>query len=286
MNDRDASTSRRCLRAGAGARRPARGARRLRLEDDARLAASSMAADELEAWELSRCATRKNWARLGRPAPPRSVGSGAAVGLVVLRTRRQRHAPARQSANGALDLAERTLRDVAREARRVFDDAALIRSRAGGGVRTRRMPERPTCARSPTRTSCSCVRRGEAARVRGRLRAPLRRRLLARLPDGRHARRRRGRRAGGVPLHLALRRPLRPRPRLRAHLGARASSTTARSTRCGAPPSTTSGAPSDEGIEERFEARRAHRRRGRPPRRGARRSAARMERAAAPSSAR
>ena len=50
-----------------------------------------MAADELETWELSTLGDPKNWARLGRPALAAVVGSGAAVGLVVLRTRRQRH---------------------------------------------------------------------------------------------------------------------------------------------------------------------------------------------------
>ena len=94
-------------------------------------------------------------------------------------------------------------------------------------------------------------------------------RLLARLPHGGHAQRRRGRLAGGVPEPLALRRALRPRPRLGPHLGARASSTTGRSTTCAAPTVHDKRRASDEGIEERFEARRAHRRRGRAPRRGA-----------------
>ena len=48
---------------------------------------------------------------------------GAAAGLVVLRTRGRRH-KRRAQAHNALDLAERTLRDVAREALRVFEDAA------------------------------------------------------------------------------------------------------------------------------------------------------------------
>ena len=49
------------------------------------------------------------------------VGSGAAVGLVVLRTRRQRHRRRAQSANVG-ELALRTLRDGGREARRLLDD--------------------------------------------------------------------------------------------------------------------------------------------------------------------
>ena len=57
-----------------------------------------MAADELETWELSTLGDPKNWARLGRPAAAAVVGSAAAVGLVVLRTRRQRHRRRAQSA--------------------------------------------------------------------------------------------------------------------------------------------------------------------------------------------
>jgi hypothetical protein len=80
-----------------------------------------MAAEELETWELSTLGDPKNWARLGRPALAAVVGSGAAVGLVVLRTRRQRHRRRAQSANVG-ELALRTLRDGGREARRLFDD--------------------------------------------------------------------------------------------------------------------------------------------------------------------
>jgi hypothetical protein len=83
-----------------------------------------LAADELEAWELSAIRDPRNWARaaLG-PAAAVVVGGGAAVGLVVLRTRRKRHRR-RAQAHNALDLAGQTLRDVAREALRVFEDAA------------------------------------------------------------------------------------------------------------------------------------------------------------------
>jgi hypothetical protein len=80
------------------------------------------AADELDAWELSAMRDPRNWPRAAvRPAAAVVVGSGAAVGLVVLRTRRKRH-KRRAQAHSALDLAERTLRDVAREALRVFED--------------------------------------------------------------------------------------------------------------------------------------------------------------------
>jgi hypothetical protein len=83
-----------------------------------------LAADELEAWELSSMRDPRNWPRAAlRPAAAVLVGSGAAVGLVVLRTRRKRH-KRRAQAHNALDLAERTLRDLGREALRVFEDAA------------------------------------------------------------------------------------------------------------------------------------------------------------------
>jgi hypothetical protein len=82
-----------------------------------------LAADELEGWELAAIKDPRNWPRAAlRPAAAVLIGSGAAVGLVVLRTRRRRHRR-RHQAHGAFDLAERTLRDAAREALRVFEDA-------------------------------------------------------------------------------------------------------------------------------------------------------------------
>jgi hypothetical protein len=81
-----------------------------------------LAADELEAWELAAIKDPRNWPRAAlRPAAAMLIGSGAAVGLVVLRTRRRRHRR-RNQAHSALDLAERTLHDAAREALRVFQD--------------------------------------------------------------------------------------------------------------------------------------------------------------------
>ena len=83
-----------------------------------------LAADELEAWELSSMRDPRNWPRAAlRPAAAVLIGSGAAAGLVILRTRRKRH-KRRAQAHNALDLAERTLRDLGREALRVFEDAA------------------------------------------------------------------------------------------------------------------------------------------------------------------
>ena len=83
-----------------------------------------LAADELESWELVAIKDPRNWPRaaLG-PATAIVVGSGAAVGLVVLRTQRKRH-KRRAASHGARDLAARTLRDAAREAKKVFDELA------------------------------------------------------------------------------------------------------------------------------------------------------------------
>jgi hypothetical protein len=83
-----------------------------------------LAADELEAWELKAIKDPRNWPRaaLG-PAAAVIIGTGAAAGLVVLRTRGKRH-KRRAVSHGALDLAERTLRDAGREALRVFRDVA------------------------------------------------------------------------------------------------------------------------------------------------------------------
>jgi hypothetical protein len=80
-----------------------------------------IAADELEAWELHAFKDPRNWVRIARPAAAVVIGTGAAVGLVVLRTQRKRHRR-RAAARGALDLVDSTLRDFGREALRVFDD--------------------------------------------------------------------------------------------------------------------------------------------------------------------
>ncbi len=80
------------------------------------------AAEEIEAWELQAIKDPRNWPRAAvRPAAAVVVGSGAAVGLVVLRTRRRRHKRRAQS-HGARDLAARTVRDAMREARKVLDE--------------------------------------------------------------------------------------------------------------------------------------------------------------------
>lgn len=75
-----------------------------------------LATDELEAWELSAMRDPRNWAR---PAVATVVGAGAGAALVVLRVRGGRRRRRAQAAN-VLDLAERTVRDLADEARRLL----------------------------------------------------------------------------------------------------------------------------------------------------------------------
>ena len=77
-----------------------------------------MAAGELEAWEMTAMRDPRNWVR---PVAAAAIGSGAAVGLVLVRTQRRRH-KRRREADSAVDLLSRTFRDLAREARRVADD--------------------------------------------------------------------------------------------------------------------------------------------------------------------
>ena len=77
-----------------------------------------MAAEELEAWELTAMRDPRNWVR---PVAAAAIGSGAAVGLVLVRTQRRRH-KRRKEADSAVDLVTRTMLDLAREARRVADD--------------------------------------------------------------------------------------------------------------------------------------------------------------------
>jgi hypothetical protein len=77
-----------------------------------------MAAEELEAWELSAMRDPRNWVR---PVAAAAIGSSAAVGLVLVRTQRRRH-KRRKEAASTVDLVGRTLRDLRREARRVTDD--------------------------------------------------------------------------------------------------------------------------------------------------------------------
>jgi len=73
------------------------------------------AVDELEGWELSAMRDPRNWVR---PASAAVVAASAGTALVVLRVRRQQRRRAAQSRN-PLDLAQRTLRAAAGEARKL-----------------------------------------------------------------------------------------------------------------------------------------------------------------------
>jgi hypothetical protein len=80
---------------------------------------TALAADELEAWELSAMRDPRNWAR---PAAALVVGTAAAAGLVVLRARRRPAPPAPAGLAGMRNTAERAMRDLERETRRLLSD--------------------------------------------------------------------------------------------------------------------------------------------------------------------
>jgi hypothetical protein len=77
---------------------------------------TELAQEELESWELSAMRDPRNWAR---PTAAAIIGAGAGTALVVLRVR-NRHRARKQQSGNLLELAERTLHDVAEEARRVL----------------------------------------------------------------------------------------------------------------------------------------------------------------------
>jgi hypothetical protein len=79
---------------------------------------TEMAADELEAWELSAMRDPRNWVR---PVAALVVGGAAGSALVVLQARRR----AQSSPHGAAaarESAERVIRDIGRETRRLLGD--------------------------------------------------------------------------------------------------------------------------------------------------------------------
>jgi len=76
---------------------------------------TAAAADELGAWELEAMRDPRNWAR---PAAAVVVGGAAGAALVVLRAR-HRAAARRRRPSGVVDAAERALREVFSEARRL-----------------------------------------------------------------------------------------------------------------------------------------------------------------------
>jgi len=79
---------------------------------------TEMAADELEAWELSAMRDPRNWVR---PAAALVVGGTAAGALVLLRARRRAHTSA-GGLDGVRESAERAIQDLGRETRKLFGD--------------------------------------------------------------------------------------------------------------------------------------------------------------------
>ena len=73
------------------------------------------AQEELDAWELSAMRDPRNWVR---PAAAAVVGVSAGTALVALRVR-ARHRSRKQQSRNLFELAGRTLRDAADEARRI-----------------------------------------------------------------------------------------------------------------------------------------------------------------------
>jgi hypothetical protein len=78
---------------------------------------TDLAAEELDSWEISSMRDPRNWVR---PVVAAGVGATAGTALVILRVRskNKRH---RAQSRDILDLAERTLKDVADEARNLLD---------------------------------------------------------------------------------------------------------------------------------------------------------------------
>jgi hypothetical protein len=79
---------------------------------------TEMAADELEAWELTAMRDPRNWVR---PVAAVVVGGTAATALVLLRARRRAQSSPR-TVGGARESAERAIRDLGRESRRLFGE--------------------------------------------------------------------------------------------------------------------------------------------------------------------
>jgi hypothetical protein len=77
------------------------------------------AVEELEGWELGAMRDPRNWIPTVAAA---GVGGAAAVGLVLVRTQRRRH-KRRAASDNLVQLAEHTVRDLAREAGRVIGEA-------------------------------------------------------------------------------------------------------------------------------------------------------------------
>jgi cobalamin biosynthesis protein CobD/CbiB len=79
---------------------------------------TELAQDELESWELSTMRDPRNW---GRPAAAVVISATAGTALVAIRVRGRHRSRAQQPAT-LLKKAERTLQDIAEEARRILPD--------------------------------------------------------------------------------------------------------------------------------------------------------------------
>ncbi|MFL5824574.1 MAG: hypothetical protein ACJ764_14160 [Solirubrobacteraceae bacterium] len=80
------------------------------------LTLTQAAQEELDSWELAAMRDPRNWVR---PAAAAVVGAGAGTALVVLRVR-SRHKARSQQSGSLFELAGRTMRDAAEEARRLL----------------------------------------------------------------------------------------------------------------------------------------------------------------------
>ncbi|HUB36509.1 MAG TPA: hypothetical protein VL972_06760 [Solirubrobacteraceae bacterium] len=88
----------------------------LRLEETLQ-SITELAADELEAWELSAMRDPRNWVR---PATAVVAGGAAAGALVLLRARRRAQQQPPHGLAGVRHAAERTAEDLRREARKLL----------------------------------------------------------------------------------------------------------------------------------------------------------------------
>jgi hypothetical protein len=79
---------------------------------------TEMAADELEAWELSAMRDPRNWAR---PAAAVVAGSAAGAALVLLRARRRTKVSS-PALGEVRETAERTVAEISREVRKLLGD--------------------------------------------------------------------------------------------------------------------------------------------------------------------
>jgi len=79
---------------------------------------TGLAQDELEGWELAAMRDPRNWVR---PAAAVAVTATAGTALVVIRVRARHRARKHEPAN-LREFAERTLQDIAEEARRVLPE--------------------------------------------------------------------------------------------------------------------------------------------------------------------